>query len=68
MATVTDVRFGAAGRERIAQGVDTLANAVKATLGPKGRCVLNTTEVVVYEKVEPKRRAAGGYGDEAEFS
>jgi chaperonin GroEL len=41
--TSTDVKFGPPSRERIAQGVDTLANAVKATLGPKGRCVLIKT-------------------------
>jgi chaperonin GroEL len=39
MAT-TEVRFGAHARERLLHGVDTLANAVKATLGPKGRTVL----------------------------
>ncbi len=35
-----DVRFSREARERILAGVDTLANAVKVTLGPKGRNVV----------------------------
>ncbi|WP_133366450.1 chaperonin GroEL [Qipengyuania sediminis] len=35
-----DVRFSRDARERILSGVDTLANAVKVTLGPKGRNVV----------------------------
>ncbi|MEO1968758.1 MAG: chaperonin GroEL [Sphingomonadaceae bacterium] len=35
-----DVKFGRNARERILAGVDTLANAVKVTLGPKGRNVV----------------------------
>ncbi|QGN55753.1 chaperonin GroEL [Novosphingobium sp. Gsoil 351] len=35
-----DVRFSAEAREGIARGVDILANAVRVTLGPKGRNVL----------------------------
>ncbi len=35
-----DVRFGDDARSRMARGVDTLANAVKITLGPKGRNVV----------------------------
>ena len=35
-----DVRFGPDARDRILHGVDTLANAVKITLGPKGRNVV----------------------------
>ncbi|KPH59151.1 chaperonin GroEL [Novosphingobium aerophilum] len=35
-----DVKFGRDARERILAGVDTLANAVKVTLGPKGRNVV----------------------------
>ena len=34
------VRFGAEARERMLRGVDLLADAVKVTLGPKGRNVL----------------------------
>ncbi|MEJ0060097.1 MAG: chaperonin GroEL [Terricaulis sp.] len=34
------VSFGADARERMLQGVDILANAVKVTLGPKGRNVV----------------------------
>jgi chaperonin GroEL len=35
-----DVRFHADARDRMMRGVDTLANAVKVTLGPKGRNVV----------------------------
>src|ERR687886_614641 len=35
-----DVRFSRDARERILRGVDTLADAVKVTLGPKGRNVV----------------------------
>ena len=35
-----DVRFGSDARERMLRGVDILANAVKVTLGPKGRNVV----------------------------
>ncbi len=35
-----DVKFGRDARERILRGVDILANAVKVTLGPKGRHVV----------------------------
>jgi chaperonin GroEL len=35
-----DVKFGAEARARMMEGVDILANAVKVTLGPKGRNVV----------------------------
>ena len=35
-----DIRFGGDARQRMLKGVDILANAVKVTLGPKGRNVL----------------------------
>jgi chaperonin GroEL len=35
-----DVRFGGDARQRMLRGVDILANAVKVTLGPKGRNVV----------------------------
>jgi chaperonin GroEL len=35
-----DVKFGTDARDRIVRGVDILANAVKITLGPKGRNVI----------------------------
>jgi chaperonin GroEL len=35
-----ELRFGAHAREKMLQGIDTLANAVKVTLGPKGRNVV----------------------------
>jgi chaperonin GroEL len=38
--TAKDVRFGSDARDRMLHGVDILANAVKVTLGPKGRNVV----------------------------
>jgi len=35
-----EIKYSAEAREKILRGVDTLANAVKVTLGPKGRNVL----------------------------
>ena len=35
-----ELRFGADARQRMKRGVDTLANAVRVTLGPKGRNVV----------------------------
>ena len=35
-----EVRFSADARDRMLRGIDTLANAVKVTLGPKGRNVV----------------------------
>src|SRR6202046_2150314 len=35
-----DVRFSSDARDRMLRGVDILANAVKVTLGPKGRNVI----------------------------
>src|SRR3954465_9843799 len=35
-----DVKFSGEARDKMLQGVDTLANAVKVTLGPKGRNVV----------------------------
>src|SRR5436190_4514666 len=35
-----EVRFSAEARDKMLRGVDTLANAVKVTLGPKGRNVV----------------------------
>ena len=37
---VKNVRFGSDSRDRLIRGVDILANAVKTTLGPKGRNVV----------------------------
>src|SRR3989454_671306 len=38
--TAKDVKFGQDARDRMLRGVDILANAVKVTLGPKGRNVV----------------------------
>ena len=35
-----EIKYGSKAREKMMKGVDTLANAVKVTLGPKGRNVL----------------------------
>src|ERR1700738_4414606 len=35
-----DVRFGTDARQRMMRGIDTLSEAVKVTLGPKGRNVI----------------------------
>ena len=35
-----EVRFNGDARERMLRGIDSLANAVKVTLGPKGRNVV----------------------------
>jgi chaperonin GroEL len=35
-----DVKFATEARERMLRGIDTLSNAVKVTLGPKGRNVV----------------------------
>src|SRR5436305_7686768 len=35
-----EVKFGVNARDRLLRGIDVLANAVKVTLGPKGRNVL----------------------------
>ena len=35
-----EVKFGMDGRARMARGVDILADAVRVTLGPKGRNVV----------------------------
>jgi chaperonin GroEL len=35
-----DVKFGGDARSRMLRGIDILADAVKVTLGPKGRCVV----------------------------
>ena len=40
MASKKRITFGVDAREKIRKGIDTLANAVKVTLGPKGRNVI----------------------------
>ncbi len=41
-----DVRFSQDAREKMLRGVDILANAVKVTLGPKGRNVVRPSAPV----------------------
>lgn len=40
-----DIKFNSDARELLKRGVDQLANAVKVTLGPKGRNVVIEKEV-----------------------
>ena len=40
-----DVKFSGDAREKMLRGVDVLANAVKVTLGPKGRNVVSTSRL-----------------------
>src|SRR5471032_721311 len=47
-----EVRFSADARERMLRGVDILANAVKVTLGPKGRNVTVDKEIELADKFE----------------
>ncbi len=35
-----EVKFGAEARTKMLRGIDILADAVRVTLGPKGRCVV----------------------------
>ena len=39
-----DIKYNMDARDLLKKGVDQLANAVKVTLGPKGRNVVNTKE------------------------
>ena len=40
MSTPRQLRFRSEAREKVLRGATTLADAVRATLGPKARCVL----------------------------
>ena len=42
-----DIKFNIEARDLLKQGVDQLANAVKVTLGPKGRNVLSRRSSVL---------------------
>ena len=48
-----EVKFGSDARARMMEGVDTLANAVKVTLGPKGRNVV----CLLYTSPSPRDRS-----------
>ena len=51
MMAAKEVRFSADARERVLRGVDLLADAVKLTLGPKGRNVVMESPSVHRESV-----------------
>jgi len=46
-----DIKFDIEARDGIKRGVDALANAVKVTLGPKGRNVIITTATVLAQAI-----------------
>ena len=48
-----DIKFNIEARDLLKQGVDQLANAVKVTLGPKGR------NVVIEKKFRSEERRVG---------
>jgi chaperonin GroEL len=66
-----DVKFGSDARDRMLRGVDILADAVKVTLGPKGRNVVldksfgapRTTKDGVTVAKEMRHRCGGRCGD-----
>jgi hypothetical protein len=53
-----DVRFSTDARERMLRGVDVLNNAVKVTVGPKGRNVVLDRAGRVFGREEQVARAA----------
>ena len=58
-----EVKFGADARARMLRGIDILADAVKVTLGPKGRCV-----VLDKSFGAPNQHATVGKGNPGETS
>ena len=68
--TAKDIRFSVDARDRMLRGIDILANAVKVTLGPKGRNVLldksfgaprmTKDGVTVAKEIELEDKTAGG--------
>jgi chaperonin GroEL len=61
MYEAKDVTFGAEARDQLVQGVNTLANAVRVTLGPKGRNVVlqqHVSPVVTKDGVSVAREVA----------
>jgi chaperonin GroEL len=67
-----EVKFAQDARERMLHGVDILANAVRVTLGPKGRNVVLeksfgapriTKDGVTVAKAPAMPPGAGGMGD-----
>src|SRR5437667_164280 len=52
-----DVKFSTDARDRMLRGVETLANAVRVTLGPKGRnVVIDTAVAAVVSDVQSRSR------------
>ena len=59
-----DVKFSTDARERMLRGVDILANAVKVTLGPKGRNDILDREMVINQSVRIQPDTHGVLGPE----
>jgi len=53
-----DVKFGAEAREKMLRGVDILADAVRVTLGPKGRNVVIEKSFGAPRSTKDGKRAA----------
>ena len=51
--TAKEVKFGDDARKKLANGVNILANAVKTTLGPKGRNVVLDKSFIVRSTLSP---------------
>jgi len=43
------LKFHREARDKVCAGLNTLASAVKVTLGPKGRTVMLTTDCIIVE-------------------
>ena len=49
-----DVKFGDSARSKMLKGVNILADAVKVTLGPKGRNVVLDKSCLLYTSPSPR--------------
>ena len=53
-----EVKFNTDARTRMLAGVDILANAVKVTLGPKGRNVISTSPCISISREAARWKAS----------
>ena len=58
-----DIKYNVEARELLKEGVDALSNAVKVTLGPKGRNVIYRQEIRC--AADHQGRCDGGKGHRA---
>ena len=49
-----EVKFSVEARDRMLRGIDILANAVRVTLGPKGRNVVLDKSCLLYTSPSPR--------------